>query len=50
MFLRKPYQGRSGYVALLLFLLAYGATLALVIAPDQVKAAMAASWAWPLAQ
>lgn len=43
-FLRQPHQGRSGYVALMLFLLAYTATLALVIAPDHVKSAMDAPW------
>lgn len=47
-FLRQPHQGRSGYVALILFLLAYTATLALVIAPEQVKSAMDASWTWPI--
>jgi hypothetical protein len=47
-FLRHPHQGRSGYVALMLFLLAYTATLALVIAPEHVKSAMDASWSWPL--
>ncbi len=47
-FLRHPHQGRSGYVALMLFLLAYTATLALVIAPEQVKSAMDASWSWPV--
>lgn len=36
-FLRHPHQGR---IALLLFLLAYAATLALVIAHERVKAAM----------
>lgn len=46
-FLRQAYQGRSGYVALLLFLLAYSATMALVVAPEQVKSAMDAPWAWP---
>lgn len=48
MFLRHPHQGRSGYVALMLFLLAYTATLAIVIAPEQVKSAMDASGSWPL--
>ena len=48
MLLRHPHQGRSGYVALMLFLLAYTATLAIVIAPEQVKSAMDASWSWPL--
>jgi hypothetical protein len=46
--LRQPNQGRSGYIALMLFLLAYTATLALVIAPEHDKSAMDASWAWPL--
>jgi len=46
--LRQPHQGRSGYVALMLFLLAYTATLAVVIAPEHVKSAMDASWTWPL--
>jgi hypothetical protein len=44
--LRQPHQGRSGYVALMLFLLAYIAILALVIAPKHVKSAMGASWTW----
>lgn len=48
MFLRQPHQGRSGYVALMLFLLAYTATLALVIAPEHVKSALDASWSSPL--
>lgn len=39
-FFRKSHQGRSGYLALMLFVLAYAATLALVLAPDHVKAAM----------
>jgi hypothetical protein len=43
-FLRQPHQGPSGYVALMLFLLAYTATLALVIAPDKVKSAVDAPW------
>lgn len=46
--LRRPHQGRSGYVALMLFILTYTATLALVIAPEHVKSAMDASWTWPL--
>lgn len=46
-FLRQPHHGRSGYVALMLVLLAYTATLALVIAPEHVKSAMDASWTWP---
>lgn len=45
-FLRQSYQGRSGYVALTLFLLAYTATLALVVAPDRVNSAIDAPWAW----
>jgi hypothetical protein len=45
--LRQPYQGRAGYVALVLFLLAYIATMALVIAPEHVKSAMDATWTWP---
>ena len=44
--LRQPHQGRSGFVALTLFLLAYTASMALVIAPQQVKAAMDAPWTW----
>jgi hypothetical protein len=44
--LRQRHQGRPGYVALMLFLLAYIAILALVIAPEHVKSAMDASWAW----
>lgn len=47
LFLRQSHQGRSGYVALVLFLLAYAATLALVIAPEQVKSAVDAPMAWP---
>jgi hypothetical protein len=46
-FLREPHQGRSGSVALILFLLAYTATMALVIAPDQVKSALDAPLTWP---
>lgn len=46
-FFRQPQQGRSAYVALLLFLLAYAATMALVIAPEQVKSALDAPWLWP---
>lgn len=42
--LRPSHQGRSGYVALVLFGLAYMATLTLVIAPDQVKFALDAAW------
>lgn len=45
-FLRQPHHGRSSYVALMLFLLAYTATMALVIAPDHVKSAMDAPWTW----
>ncbi|WP_170971935.1 hypothetical protein [Rhodobacter sp. SY28-1] len=40
--LRQPHQGPSGYLALTLFLLAYAATLALVIAPDEVTSALSA--------
>lgn len=47
LFLRQPHQGRSGYVALMFFLLAYTAALALVIAPEHVKSAMDASAIWP---
>lgn len=43
-FLRQPHQGRSGYVALMLFVMAYTATMALVIAPEHVKSAMDAPW------
>ncbi|WP_374428363.1 hypothetical protein [Tabrizicola sp.] len=42
--LRPSHQGRSGYISLVLFALAYTATLALVIAPDQVKFALDATW------
>lgn len=45
--LRPQYQGRSGYVAFVVFLLAYTATMALVIAPEQVKSAIDAPWTWP---
>lgn len=38
-FLRQPHQRRSGYIALTLFFLAYTATIALVIAPEHIKAA-----------
>lgn len=48
LFPRQPHQGRSGYVALMLLLLAYTATLALVIAPEHVRSAMDSSWTWPL--
>ena len=44
--LRKSHNGRSGYAALMLFLVAYTATMALVIAPEQIKSAMDAPWAW----
>ena len=44
--LRKSHHGRSGYTALMLFILAYTATMAFVIAPDQIKSAMDAPWAW----
>jgi hypothetical protein len=47
--LRQPQQGRSGYAAVLVFIVAYSATMALVIAPEHVKAAMDAPWAWFLA-
>jgi len=47
--LRQPQRGRSGYRALLAFLLAYLAAMALVIAPDAVKSALDAAWGWPLA-
>lgn len=45
--LRHPHQGRSGYLALTLFLLAYAATLVLVIAPDRVTSALAAPLSAP---
>lgn len=37
---RQPDLGPSGYSALIVFAVAYLAVLALVIAPDQVKAAL----------
>lgn len=43
-FLRDPHHGRSFYAALAIFVLAYIATMALVIAPDQVKRALDAPW------
>lgn len=43
-FLRQPHQGRSGYVALMVFLVAYAVTVAFVIAPKQVMSAMDAAW------
>jgi hypothetical protein len=46
-FLRQPHQRRSGYVALMVFLLAYTAIMAFVISPEQVKSAMDTSWNWP---
>ncbi|MCT8331488.1 hypothetical protein [Albidovulum sediminis] len=46
-FLHQLHQGRSGYLALMVFLLAYAATMALVIAPDQVRSAMDALRTWP---
>lgn len=47
-FFRQPHQGRSGYIALMLFLLAYTATMALVIAPERVKSALDTFWSRPL--
>lgn len=47
MFLRRPHQGRSGYVALMLFLLAYTATLAFVIAPEYALSVIDAGLARP---
>jgi hypothetical protein len=44
--LRQPHQSRSGYVALVAFLLTYSAAMAVVIAPEQVKLTLDASWAW----
>ena len=38
--IRQPHQARSGYLALTLFALAYAATLALVIAPERITAAL----------
>ncbi len=38
--LRQPHNAPSGYVALMVFLMAYIASMALVIAPDHVKSAM----------
>lgn len=38
--LRPSHQGRSGYAALMVFLIVYLCTLALVLAPDQVIAAL----------
>jgi hypothetical protein len=46
-FLRQAYRRRSGYGALLLFILTYSATMALVIAPDHVKEAIDALRTWP---
>jgi hypothetical protein len=43
---RQPHQSRSGYVALVAFLMAYTATMAVVIAPGQVKLTLDASWTW----
>jgi hypothetical protein len=45
-FLRQPHQGRFGFVAMMVFLLAYTAPMALVIAPDHVKSAKDAPWTW----
>lgn len=45
--LRQPQQPHSGYVAVAIFLLAYAATLALVIAPAHVKSAMDVILVWP---
>lgn len=44
---RPSHQGRSGYIALIVFILAYTATVALVIAPEWVKSAMDTPWNWP---
>jgi hypothetical protein len=44
---RPTHQGRSGYIALFVFILAYTATMALVIAPERVKSAMDAPLTWP---
>lgn len=46
--LRHPDRRWSGYVALTIFLLAYSATMALVIAPDRFKAAKDAPLTWIL--
>jgi hypothetical protein len=46
LFLRPAHQGRSGYAALLAFLVVYTATLAFVIAPERVTSAAQASWSW----
>lgn len=45
-FPRQPHQGRYGYAAWMLFLLAYTATIAVVIAPEHVKLAMDILWTW----
>ncbi len=45
--LRQPHQPQSGYVAVTIFLLAYAATLALVIAPAHVRSALDAILVWP---
>ncbi len=46
--IRQPHQGRSGYIALIGFLLVYTAAMAFVIAPDRVKSAMETDVTWPL--
>lgn len=46
-FLRQPNDGRSGYITLGFFFLAYTATMALVVAPDLVKSLIDAALIWP---
>ena len=45
--LRQPHQGRSGYVALMVFLLTWIAAMAVAIAPRQVMSTLEAPWASP---
>lgn len=40
MFIRDPYRGRPGYLALALLLVVYAATLTVVIAPGHVLRAL----------
>lgn len=43
MFIRDPYRGRPGYVALAMLLVVYAAVLTVVIAPDHVMRALDAA-------
>jgi hypothetical protein len=45
---RQPHQGRSRYLALLVFGLAYAAAFAVVVVPDQVRNTMDGVLIWPL--